>query len=322
MVIVLMSGIYLGVSEWEREIVMRNTLLVIRHEIWKTLHSVGYVIFAFIIPVAAVLIFAGLRSMQGRAGELEVATSSPSTLFEMEVEGYVDQSGLLRLIPGDIPNSRLLGFDDEEQAQEALASGQISTYYLIPPDVIKQGKIYYVYPNHRSYLDDGQSWVMARTLLFNLLDGDAALTDKVWNPVWEVTATSIDTQAQGGAPSGEDCSRPGSSCESNDLISYIPAMMVAVFFMTFMTSSSRLFNSIGAEKENRVIEVLLLSVSPRQLLTGKTIGLGVAGLLQTVAWLGAIYFSFNLGGSTLSLPDNFTFPAEILIWSLIFFLGG
>jgi ABC-2 type transport system permease protein len=317
-----MSGIYSGVNERLGEIVMRNTLLVIRHEVWKTLRSAGYVIFAFVIPVVVVLILAGMKSLQGRAGELEETTSSLTTQFEMEVEGYVDQSGLIRLIPDNIPANRLLGLDGEEQAQLALASGEISAYYLIPPDYIQHGKVYYVYPNTRSYLNDGQSWVMARTLLFNLLEGDAALTDRVWDPVWEVTATSVDSQNQAGVPSGEDCSRPGGACESNDLVRYMPSIMAAIFFMAFMTSSSRLFNSIGAEKENRVIEVIMLSVSPRQLLAGKTLGLGSVGLLQTVAWMGAIYFSFNLGGSTLSLPENFAFPAEILIWSLVFFLGG
>jgi len=102
----------------------------------------------------------------------------------------------------------------------------------------------------------------------------------------------------------------------------MPSMLVALFFMTFMSSSSMLFNSIGAEKENRTIELLMLSINPRQLLAGKTLALGIAGLTQTVIWLSAIYILFNLGGSTISLPDGFTFPMDILAWGLVFFIGG
>jgi ABC-2 type transport system permease protein len=98
--------------------------------------------------------------------------------------------------------------------------------------------------------------------------------------------------------------------------------MAALFYITFMFSSTMLFTSIATEKENRTLEVLLLSISPRQLLTGKTIGLGIAGIIQTMLWLGAVYTIFNLGGSTLSLPENFSFPVDILIWSLVFFLSG
>jgi len=105
-------------------------------------------------------------------------------------------------------------------------------------------------------------------------------------------------------------------------ISMFYGIMVAIFFVAFMASSSRLFNSIGTEKENRTLEVLMLSLSPRQLLAGKTLGLGIVSILQTILWVGAIYISFNLGGSTLRLPENFVFPADILIWSLVFFLGG
>ena len=83
-----------------------------------------------------------------------------------------------------------------------------------------------------------------------------------------------------------------------------------------------LFNSIGAEKENRTIELLMLSINPRQLLSGKTLALGIAGLVQTVVWLAAIFILFNLGGSTLSLPEGFRFPVGIVIWSLVFFIGG
>ena len=71
-----------------------------------------------------------------------------------------------------------------------------------------------------------------------------------------------------------------------------------------------------------MLEVLMLAVSPHQLLAGKTLGLGVAGLLQAIIWLGMIYISTTLGGATLSLPEGFSFPVDILAWGLVFFLGG
>ena len=41
-----------------------------------------------------------------------------------------------------------------------------------------------------------------------------------------------------------------------------------------------------------------------------------------LVWLAAVYTVFNIGGSTLSLPEGFSFPGDIIIWSLVFFVGG
>lgn len=298
---------------------MRRTILILKHEFRKTLRNPGYVLFAFIIPVTVVLILSAIRFFKQQSGSQSPAGTEAPESFEIKIEGYVDLSGLIRLLPQDIPSDRLIRFEDEPSAQAALRGGKITAYYIIPEDIVHRGQVFYVYPDTRSYLDDGQAWVMERTLFFNLLEGDSGLTDWVWNPIWNTKATSL---ASGPETQAGDCSRPGAECETNNLVRYIPSFMVALFFISFMTSSSMLFNSIGIEKENRMIEILMSSVSPEQILAGKTLGLGLAGLLQTIVWLGSIYFSTDLDNSALRLPENFSFPIDILIWSLAFFLGG
>jgi len=302
---------------------MKKTLLVIRQELINTFKRPSYLIVAFGVPLLAVLILGGVKLIQSRSEEDSGTLISTPEEWQMEIEGYIDQSGLIREIPSDLPEGHLLAYDNEDQAQKALASGEISAYYIIPPDYVKTGEIFYVFPDTKALIKDGQKWVMKWTLLVNLLGGDLEAADRIWNPVWDLEERDISaSKAQGNMRSGEDCSRPGTACESNDLIRYIPSIMAGLFFVFFMTSSTMLFNSIGIEKENRTLEVLLLSISPQQLLAGKTIGLASAGLIQTVFWLSAVFTLFNLGGSTLNLPENFSFPIDILSWSLVFFLGG
>jgi len=98
---------------------------------------------------------------------------------------------------------------------------------------------------------------MKKTLLMNLLDGDMDMTDRIWNPIWNLKETMVTSSAEAEVLSGDDCSRPGFSCKSNDLIRYLPSIMVALFFASFMTSSNMLFNSIGVEKENRTKKIVL-----------------------------------------------------------------
>jgi ABC-2 type transport system permease protein len=66
----------------------------------------------------------------------------------------------------------------------------------------------------------------------------------------------------------------------------------------------------------------MVSVTPRQLLTGKIIGLGLVGLLQTIIWVGTGRILLAQSGSVFSLSSAFQLPASFLIWAVIFFLLG
>lgn len=302
---------------------MKKTLLIIRQELITTFTRPSYLIVAFGIPLLAVLVLGGVKLIQSRSGEEDPSSINPPEEWQMEIEGYIDQSGLIQVIPSDLPAGHLISYENEDQAQQALASGEISAYYIIPSDYVDQGEVFYVFPDSTPLIDDGQKWVMKWTLMVNLMGGDLEAADRIWNIVWKLDEEIISAStAQGNQDDSEACSRPGSGCESNDLIRYIPSIMAALFFVSFMNSSTMLLTSIGIEKENRTLEVLLLSISPRQMLAGKTIGLASAGLIQTIFWLSSVFIVFNLGGSTLNLPENFTFPVYIISWSLIFFLGG
>jgi ABC-2 type transport system permease protein len=92
--------------------------------------------------------------------------------------------------------------------------------------------------------------------------------------------------------------------------------------MVIIMSASILMNSVGKEKSNQVIEVLLSSVSPRDLLVGKIIGLGILGLVQTGIWVGVSYTLLSLSGRTFSLPPGFELPPSFIAWGLTFFLLG
>lgn len=300
---------------------MRKTILVMRQELITTFTRPSYLLFAFGIPVLSVLILGGVKLIQGRSTQNSGVQPNTAIESQLEPEGFVDHANLIQTVSDDMKET-LLRFETEAQAQQALRTGKICAYYVIPADYVERGEVDYIYPDDKSYLSDGQQWVIKWTLNLNLLEGNLELADQIWNPIWDLESRSVTPELQGTVINQEDCSRPGIACQSNELIRMMPSLLVLIFFMAFMSSSSMLFNSIGAEKENRTIELLMLSINPRQLLSGKTLALGIAGLFQTIVWLAAIFILFNLGGSTLSLPEGFHFPVGIVIWSLIFFIGG
>ncbi len=67
---------------------------------------------------------------------------------------------------------------------------------------------------------------------------------------------------------------------------------------------------------------MLVTVTPRQLLAGKFIGLGLMGLLVNFLWVGTGYALMRLSGSTFQLPAEYQIQPHILIWGVIYFLLG
>jgi ABC-2 type transport system permease protein len=287
---------------------MNKTVLILRHELTTTLRRPSFLLVAFGIPLLAILIVAGITIVnRGSKGNGDATSDAQS--FELEVEGYVDPSGLIDVIPDSIPPGHLLAYADEGQAQQALASGEIAAYYVIPEDYVERGELFYVYPDTRSLTSDGQEWLILRALLANLVGGDDRLAEWVWSPMdLEVTSLTPEPKRDAG--------------QSSLLLRFFPALVVALFYASFMINSNLLSESVSSEKENRTIEVLMLSVTPQQLLAGKIVGLGIAGLLHTIAWVGTIFVVMNTSGQTLHLPEGFTFPVSVVAWGLMFFLLG
>lgn len=286
---------------------MNKTLLVLKHEILTILSRPSFLFAMFGIPVIGALVFivAGqLNKGNPAQNVLTQLISSPQTTL---AEGYVDQSGIIKQIPASVQPGLLVDFPDEASVGQALTEGKISGYYIIPTDYLQVGNITYVRPDFNPLGSSGQSALLDWILQVNLLRGDAQLATLINGP------KNLEKVSLSPAPQRE---------ESNMLTFFLPYAVTMLFYIIILSAASLLLSSVTKEKENRVLEILLLSVTPRQLLTGKIVGLGLLGLVQTIAWVGTGRILLARSGTTFNLPIAFQLPASFLIWGLIFFLLG
>jgi ABC-2 type transport system permease protein len=58
--------------------------------------------------------------------------------------------------------------------------------------------------------------------------------------------------------------------------------------MSILMGSGSLLESVSEEKENRMVDVLLTSVSPLSLMAGKILALGTTSLVQMIVWIASI----------------------------------
>jgi len=62
-----------------------------------------------------------------------------------------------------------------------------------------------------------------------------------------------------------------------------PLALIAIFFIVVVMQGNRMLTATLEEKENRVTEMILTTIKPTSLLTGKVAALGIIGLVQVVA---------------------------------------
>jgi ABC-2 type transport system permease protein len=299
---------------------MKKTLQVLRHEVVSLVTRRSFLIITFGIPLLGILIFSAVTIIRNDSND-GADSSSSSEEFEFKTEGYVDQAGLIQTIPSDLPPGILIAYPDENSAREALFNEEISSYYIVPEDYVETGNLIYISPDNTPLSDGGQDWVMRWTLRVNMLGGDMQLASFVWNPM-NLTETVPLPPGGAAANADIDCLTPGYACDSNVLIRLLPLFMVIFSYIFIMGGASMLLRNVSNEKGNRMMEILMLSVTPRQMLTGKMVGLGIVSLLPTTIYLLTGYIILRMGGTTLNLPPGITIPASLLIWGVVFFLFG
>jgi ABC-2 type transport system permease protein len=287
---------------------MKKIRTILINEIVTILSRPSFWLVTIGIPLLASLIFGGVSLVNRNSGSASAFSQVISGPQDLRPEGYVDQSGLFRQVPASLPPGALLPFTDETSARSALAQGEISAFYIVPNDYLQSGKIYYIRPDLNPLAGD-QSSLFQWALEVNLLNGDMQLSSMVDGPlgVQDVSLAPVTT---------------ASSQDENNLAYWLPYGITLLFYFLIMGSASLLLSNISKEKENRVVEILLNSVTPLQLLTGKIVGLGLIGLLQTILWFGTGYVLMNLSGRVFSLPSTIHLPASLIAWGITFFILG
>ena len=88
----------------------------------------------------------------------------------------------------------------------------------------------------------------------------------------------------------------------------VPVIFVTFLFVGIMTVAQGCLMSLIEEKSNRIVEVILASISPFQFMTGKILGMGLVGLTLLGSWGVAAYAAAAAKGYTRFFPlDNFGF---------------
>ena len=141
----------------------------------------------------------------------------------------------------------------------------------------------------------------------NLVD-DPALANALIDPTWSVEQFRLAPQQEpqlGG-----------------QLAFIVPYATMFILFFALTMSSGFMLQSVTKEKENRVAEVLLLSLRSRELMLGKVIGLGAIALFQMSTWMGGALLFVERGQDLIKGLAQVQLPPGFLAWGLAYFVLG
>lgn len=273
---------------------MSKAWLVAKHEYLTNVKRKGFLFGAFGVPLLIVVI---MVIVAGIAVEAETNTERVGTV------GYVDQSGVLADAIDQPEN--FMPFASEDDAQAALEAEELGAYFVVQPDYLDTGGVQMV---SRTGTPEALLGELNAFLVANVGRGvTPELLERLKEPV-EMSVVSLDS---------------GRVVEESAIFALIfaPIIFVFVFIMATQITSGYLMSGVVEEKSSHIMEILVTSITPFQLLLGKIIGLGALGLTQLVIWIAGSYIALALG-QNLEFIAGVTIPLDLLLIGVTYFILG
>lgn len=281
---------------------MRNIRLMIKHELVTTLSKPSFWVMTVLFPLFLITLnIATQIGLRNNFHSGQERTENPSRL------GYVDEAGLISTFPERFPADSLIAYPSETAAEEALRRGEVDAYVLIPAEYIESGELIVVQAEFNPMGTTPDTY-FEQLLAYNIA-GDLAVVEPVSVVESQRLAPVVDEGSSGAGGSGP-------------LAFLVPYAVLFILFIMITMSGSYMLQSVSREKENRTVEVLLLSINPRQMMFGKILGLSVVALLQMALWFGGGMIALGNFGAILESVTSVNLPASFLLWAVLFFLLG
>jgi ABC-2 type transport system permease protein len=285
---------------------MKKTLIVLKNELLTTIKRKSFILTLLLFPLIGLIFTIVVGNRDQTSGITTILSRLTTTEEEKLSIGLLDETKNITEIQDDLKDYIKL-YTTQESANVDLDSGIIKAFYFIPGDYVQKGEIVVYRPDFNP-LSAGNDNYLIETLINSALLSENPEIMNLVNTFPEFKTELLTPEPQRDP--------------EHQLTFFLPYIVTFLFYIVILGSSSMMLNSITNEKSNRVIEILLTSITPMQLLSGKIVALGLVGLLQTIVWSGTGLFILRLSGRSFALPIEFQLPTSILVWGIIFFILG
>ena len=226
--------------------------------------------------------------------------------------------------------------EPEDSLRAQVIRGEYTGYLKLDSDIISGGGAASLYSKDGGGISSfGRN---VRSVTRQAVEKQRLVQQNVPQEVFDILNASVDVNMIKLSDSGEE----SSGTEAFAVLGFIMGFMI---YITMIIYGSVVMQGVIQEKTNRVVEVIISSVRPFDLLMGKVLGIGAMGLLQMAFWaililggsmaFGAIVSTF-IDPASLNLPvsasssdilaaADIAIPVinpMIFVWFVVYFLLG
>jgi ABC-2 type transport system permease protein len=298
---------------------LSRTLAIIRREYLERVRTKAFWISTLLVPIfmGGMMVIPALLAARG-GGEYSVAVLDLTGRFYGPVADEVrrmlsgdDEKLVVELVEQDAAeNLEATRERVKEQVQEQEFDGML----ILPATLPEEGEPEYVAPNVAAF----KLLVVLERSVNNVMVADRLTSEGIAHDrVGELTRR-VDLKTLKLGAGGEETKDEGQAF----FMSYI---FVLIIYMSVLMYGIYVMRGVLEEKSSHIVEVIISTVKPFELMLGKILGIGAVGLTQMVLWAGMglalsappMLVAMGLGGAELP-----RIPATVLVFFVVYFVLG
>ncbi|MDP2415796.1 ABC transporter permease [Daejeonella sp.] len=242
---------------------MNKILLIIKREYFSRVKKKSFLIMTFLVPMLIIGMYALIFALSMKGGD---------NIPAVEV---IDDSGIFNK---GLENKKSATFSKSEltlaEAKQKVIKNEDAFVLYIPADIASGGTIE-MFSQKKAGLSvistiENQLNDQMRTKLLADAGIDALTLDKI-KPKLSVVSKELTLEGEKDSSSGAAMA-----------VGFAAAILI---YMSLFIYGIQVMRGIIEEKTSRIVEVVISSVKPFQLMMGKIIGIGLVGLTQFLLWI-------------------------------------
>ena len=292
-----------------------RVLAVIKRELKERLFSKTFIVMTLLIPGLIVIMFgiqALLYSTESKNLKFELITENPDLISKFENE-FSHESFVTNKHYKFIYSSMSREMFNEylKKKRQEIAEEKLTGIIFIPATALKDKKIEY-------YSKSPQNISLSRELegpINKVLIDSYFMNRTLTQEELDFARRGIDFAAY-KVSKDENIQEEG---YGNVVLAYAFTFLL---YISLLLVGQMTMQSVIEEKSNRIVEVILSSVSSRELMTGKILGASITGVVQMGIWLLTIMAAASSAWYTLPEDIVLNVKPDVVIYVLTnFFIG-
>lgn len=264
---------------------MNKTWLIIQREYSTRVRKKSFLLTTFLVPIFFIAMYVGVIFLTKKSYE-----DNHATVFILDETGDIasrlKDSKALTLVPIDESLNDVIARVSKEESDKGIL--------LIPEDFYENRSVEILSIEKPNILIQKE----IENQLEDILRSDGY--EKIGVDVAQINEIKTDVQV---AP--KQITEEGDTKDSNTQVAMIISMALAVLvYISLFLYGSQVMRGVIEEKSNRIVEVIISSVKPFQLMMGKIVGIGLVGLTQFALWLLLSGILFTAASALISNPAD------------------